>query len=70
VLSNPGSLSFSKNEDGYGKNATSYHTNHLVKNHAKWFWSFNHFSGTMATSNLNQGVLQTLEHAVSRTCLP
>ena len=69
VLSNPESFLFSKNKNDYGKNATRYHTNHLLKKHAKWFWSFNHFSGTMVNSNVNQGVLQTLEHGVPITCL-
>ena len=57
VLANPESLSFSENGNGYGKNATSYHTNHLVEKHEKWFWWFHHFSETMVSSNLNQGVL-------------
>ena len=33
VLFDPESFLFSENNNGHGKNATSYHTNHLVKNH-------------------------------------
>ena len=57
VLSNPESFLFSENKNGYGKVATSYHTNHLVKSHAKWFRRFNHFSETLVRSNLKKGVL-------------
>ena len=39
----------------------------LVKNDVKLFWRFIHFSETMGSLNLNQGVLQTLDHRVSKT---
>ena len=69
VLSNPESFLFSKNKNGYGKIATTYHTNHLVKNHEKSFWRFKYFSETLVTSNLNKGVLRTLEHEAYDTYL-
>ena len=57
VFPNPESFFFSEKKNGYGKIAASYHANHLVKNQAKWFWRFDHFSETRVSSNLNQGVL-------------
>ena len=53
VLFNPESVLFSETKNGYGRNVTTYHTNHLVKNHEKWFWSFNQFPDTMVSWNLN-----------------
>ena len=56
------SLSFLKNEDGYRKNATYDHTNHMVKNH---FLEDFHYSKKMESYNLNHGVLGTLDQGVS-----